>query len=163
VPTGAEQLPPFADYAMKGRTYRFSTAKPLLPFGFGLSYTTFAYAKATVAKPTIVAGDGQTASVTVKNTGKRAGDEVVQCYLRDVEASVPVPLRQLVGFQRVHLKPGQAKTVTFAIAAEAMRCFADDGAPRVEPGEFEVALGGGQPGVEAWGLAPVATARFRVK
>jgi beta-glucosidase len=162
VPTGLEQLPPFEDYAMAGRTYRYSEQKPLWPFGFGLSYTTFRYAKAKAAKPVIAADGSQQVEVTVTNTGKRAGDEVVQCYLRDDQASVPVPRHQLVGFQRIHLKPGQSRRVAFTIAPAQLACHADDGTPMVEPGSFTAFLGGGQPGVEAWGGSPVASVGFKV-
>lgn len=162
VPTGPEQLPPFEDYAMAGRTYRYSDAEPLLPFGFGLSYTTFAYRGLKVAKPVIAADGIQVVTVTVQNTGTVAGDEVVQCYLADVAASVPVPRRTLVAFTRIHLKPKQKKTVRLAIDPRHLRCFADDGTPMVEPGEFRVWVGGGQPGAERWGGATAAEGTFRV-
>jgi beta-glucosidase len=136
-PRSYEQLPPFEDYAMKGRTYRFMEADPLYRFGYGLSYTTFKYSRLKVR--------GTTITVDVKNTGKRAGDEVVQLYVRDVEASVPVPRRHLEGFERIHLKPGQQKTVTFTLQPQQLSCFDDAGRPFVEPGDFEISVGGGQP------------------
>ena len=95
--TGIDQLPPFEDYAMKGRTYRYFEGKPLYPFGYGLSYTTFSYRGLRLPKKTINAGDPLIAEVTVTNTGKREGDEVVQFYLSF--PNVPgAPLRALRGF-----------------------------------------------------------------
>jgi len=154
-----DDLPPFRDYAMQGHTYRFFDGEVLYPFGYGLSYTTFAYSDMTLSADQIKAGESLTVSVNVTNTGDRAGDEVVQLYIRDVEASVPVPIRQLQGFARIHLKPGAQQTVTFTLTPGQMSCFTDDGEPMVEPGLFEVALGGGQPGTSA----PVALGSFRVK
>ncbi len=153
-----DDLPPFRDYAMQGHTYRFFDGEVLYPFGYGLSYTTFAYSDMTLSADQIKAGESLTVSVNVTNTGDRAGDEVVQLYIRDVEASVPVPIRQLQGFARIHLKPGAQQTVTFTLTPGQMSCFTDDGEPMVEPGLFEVALGGGQPGTSA----PVALGSFRV-
>ena len=116
----------------------FMDAEPLYRFGHGLSYTTFQYAKLRVR--------GYEVSVNVKNTGKRAGDEVVQLYVRDVAASVPVPRLHLEGFRRIHLKPGQTKTAKFTLKREQMACYDDEGKAFVEPGDFEIAVGGGQPG-----------------
>lgn len=99
------QLPPFEDYAMTGRTYRYFDGRPAYPFGHGLSYTTFDYGAMSV--PAVLAtGEGTTASVEVHNTGAVAGDEVVQLYVRDAEASVPVPRHALKAFQRIHLAAG---------------------------------------------------------
>ena len=82
----------------------------------------------------------------VKNVGQRAGDEVVQLYVSDVKASVPVPRRHLEGFRRIHLNPGQKKTVTFTLADNQLACYDDAGKPFIEPGEFQISVGGGQPG-----------------
>ncbi len=153
----ADDLPPFCDYAMKrhgmaGHTYRYFGGEVLYPFGYGLSYTTFAYSDLALSADKIKAGESLTVSVKVTNTGARAGDEVVQLYVRDVETSVPVPIRQLQGFTRVHLKPGAQQTVTFTLTPRQMSLIADDGQRVVEPGVFEVAVGGGQPGTSAPGL-----------
>src|SRR5258705_7498326 len=90
-----DQLPPFTDYRMQGRTYRYFTGDPLFPFGFGLSYTTFEYDKLKLTSSRLKAGDSMKIGVEVTNSGSRSGDEVVQLYLTDVAASVPVPLRSL--------------------------------------------------------------------
>ncbi|MBD3244055.1 MAG: glycoside hydrolase family 3 protein [Chitinivibrionales bacterium] len=140
-----KQLPPFERYAMTGRTYRFMKRPPLFRFGFGLSYTRFSYSNLKLSKKRIAAGESVKVSVTVKNAGKVAGDEVVQLYVRDVEASVPVPQLHLEGFERVHLKPGAAKTVTFTLTRESLAAYDNQGQPFVEPGEFEIAVGGCQP------------------
>ena len=139
-PKSYDQLPAFEDYAMKGRTYRFMEAEPLYRFGYGLSYTSFKYSKLTIR----ATKSGYDIRADVKNTGKLAGDEVVQLYLRDVEASVPVPRRHLEGFQRINLKPGQKKTVRFILQSEQLVCYDDNGKPLIEPGEFEISVGGGQ-------------------
>jgi beta-glucosidase len=161
-------LPPFRDYAMArrgttGHTYRYFGGEVLYPFGHGLSYTTFAYSDLTLSAEAIQSGESLTVSVKVQNTGALAGDEVVQLYVRDVapfhgEASVPVPIRQLQGFTRVHLEPGAQQTVTFMLAPRQMSLIADDGQRVIEPGLFEVAVGGGQPGT----AAPVVVSRFEV-
>ncbi|HOT91154.1 MAG TPA: glycoside hydrolase family 3 C-terminal domain-containing protein [Anaerolineae bacterium] len=153
-----DDLPPFRDYAMQGRTYRYFDGEVLYPFGYGLSYTTFAYSDLTLSADTLRAGESLTVSVKVTNTGKRAGDEVVQLYVRDVEASVPVPIRQLQGFTRIHLEPGAQQTVTFTLAPQQMTLVTDDGQRVIEPGVFEVAVGGGQPGTGA----PVVVGTFTV-
>ncbi len=153
-----DDLPPFRDYTMRGHTYRYFDGEVLYPFGHGLSYTTFAYSDLTLSADKIKAGETLTVGVKVKNTGDCAGDEVVQLYVRDVEASVPVPIRQLQGFTRVHLKPGAQQTVTFTLTPRQMACFTDDGQPMVEPGLFEISVGGGQPGTSA----PVVLGSFQI-
>ncbi|HNT76207.1 MAG TPA: glycoside hydrolase family 3 C-terminal domain-containing protein [Anaerolineae bacterium] len=149
-----EQLPPFREYAMAaGHTYRFFDGQPLYPFGYGLSYTTFAYRDLCLSADEIAAGESMTARVTVQNTGVVAGDEVVQLYVRDVRASVPTPIRHLEGFARVHLEPGAAQTVTFTLNPRQMSIVDDAGQYVVEPGRFEVWVGGGQPGTGAPGVS----------
>jgi len=140
-----DDLPPFEDYRMAGRTYRYFRGEPLYQFGYGLSYTTFAYANLQLSARTIVPGESLTVQVDVENTGERAGDEVVQLYITDVAASVPVPVRQLAGFKRISLAPGEVKTVTFTVASRQMALIDDTGRRVIEPGAFQVAVGGRQP------------------
>jgi beta-glucosidase len=140
-----DQVPPFTDYAMRGRTYRFMQEAPLYRFGYGLSYTTFTHSKLRMRPGKIRAGEVTEVSVDVRNAGSVAGDVVVQLYVSDVEASVPVPRVHLEGFQRVHLKPGEKKRVRFTLTSAQLACYTDDGRPFVEPGEFRVSVGGGQP------------------
>jgi beta-glucosidase len=155
-----EQLPPFEDYAMAGHTYRFFEGEPLYPFGHGLSYTRFVYNGLTLTPREIQGGESVEARVIVRNLGDRAGDEVVQVYLKDVRSSFPVPLRTLVGFRRIHLEPGKDQTLTFAITADQMAARDRQGRPVVQPGEFIVSVGGGQP-IEG-GPLPYLTESFKV-
>ncbi|PTN09580.1 glycoside hydrolase family 3 C-terminal domain-containing protein [Mangrovibacterium marinum] len=140
-----EQLPPFEDYNMDGRTYRYFTQEPLYPFGFGLSYTTFNYSNLQIS-PNILMGDKVAVSVDVTNTGDLDGDEVVQLYLTDEKASTPRPIRQLEGFKRVHLKKGETKTVNFNLEPRQLSMINSKDARVVEPGWFTVSVGGEQPG-----------------
>jgi beta-glucosidase len=137
-------LPDFTDYAMKNRTYRYFTGQPLFPFGYGLSYTTFKYSKLKIDK-SAHAGDTVHVSVAVKNTGKMAGDEVVQVYVSNLGSDVPVPIRALKGFRRINLLPGEAKTVNFAIAPDAFSVIDDKNKRVIKPGIFEFSVGGSQP------------------
>ncbi|WP_420139157.1 glycoside hydrolase family 3 C-terminal domain-containing protein [Sphingomonas sp.] len=143
-------LPPFVDYSMKNRTYRYFDGQPEYAFGHGLSYTTFAYSTPTIAAGRVVAGKEQTVSVRVRNTGKVAGEEVAQLYL-STPGIKDAPLRSLKGYQRVRLNPGQTKTVTFRLAPRDM-AFADaKGVMRIVPTTYNLWVGGGQPGTGAAG------------
>ena len=137
-------LPSFVDYNMKNRTYRYFTGEPLFPFGFGLSYTTFSYKKLKV-KETVNKGDSVKVAVNVKNTGKLAGDEVVELYLSDLTADVPVPIHALKGFTRIHLDPGETKSVVLTLSPDAFSIIDNDNQRKVKPGKFEVFVGGHQP------------------
>ncbi len=140
-----EHLPPFEDYSMEGRTYKYMREhKPLYPFGYGLSYSTFEYDDLTLSKK-INAGDTQRVEVNITNTSDRDGEEVIQLYITDVEASVPVPVRQLAAIQRVALKAGESKRVSLMIAPDKMSLITDDDQRKIESGEFRVSVGGGQP------------------
>ena len=135
-------LPPFDDYRMAGRTYRFFDGVPLYPFGHGLSYTTFAYDRLRSSSDTLRGDATVTVSVDVKNTGTRAGDEVVQLYVRHPRSAVPRPRRDLRGFRRVTLRPGETQTVEFPLAGPAL-AYWDPDAHRwvVENGPVVVELG----------------------
>jgi beta-glucosidase len=156
VPRTVEDLPPFTDYAMRGRTYRFAEREPLWAFGHGLSYTSFRYAQAKLSRMAVAAGEGVTVSVRVSNAGRLAGDEVVQVYVRDEEASVPVPRLRLAGFARVSLKPKQAKMVAIDLDPAVFQAHRDDGSAFTEPGRFTVFVGGAQPGFVKLAYAPGA-------
>jgi beta-glucosidase len=143
--SSVDQLPPFEDYDMENRTYRYFSGTPLYPFGYGLSYTTFSYTDLTLPEK-IDAGSDAKVSVRVTNSGKMAGDEVVQLYITDEKASTPRPLRQLEGFKRVHLNAGESKTVEFILKAEQFSMINKNDVRVIEPGWFTVAAGGGQPG-----------------
>jgi beta-glucosidase len=144
-------LPAFTDYDMQGHTYRYFEGTPLYPFGFGLSYTTFAYTNLDVP-PRVRLGKPLSIKATVSNTGPRAGDDVVEVYLTDRSASVPVPIRSLVGFARVTLQPGASRTVRFTISPRQRSVVSDAGAWQEHTGQFELSVGGGQPDTPASGV-----------
>lgn len=147
-----DELPPFTDYAMKDRTYRYFNGPVEYAFGHGLSYTSFAYSDLKVAAGDVAAGKGQTISAVIRNTGKVAGDEVAQLYL-SVPGRPATPIRSLKGYDRVHLAPGESKTVSFQLDPRDL-AFADaEGVMRVTPGTYRVWVGGGQPDTGAPGLA----------
>jgi beta-glucosidase len=152
-----DDLPPFTDYRMQGRTYRYFKGEPLFPFGFGLSYTKFKYDNLKLSSERISAGEGLTISADVTNVGESGGDEVVQLYVTHLAASVPVPIRVLAGFKRLTLKPGEKQRVSFNLVPDQMAITTDDGRRTVEPAEFEISVGGGQPN-----SATVVKRRFSV-
>ena len=159
-----DQLPPFEEYDMTSRTYRYFTGEPLYPFGYGLSYTTFDYSGLELPEKSL-AGSDVTVRVTVTNTGPMAGDEVVQLYLTDEKASTPRPVRQLAGFRRVQLEPGESRAVEFVIRAEQFSMINNREERVIEPGWFTVAAGGKQPGFTGPADAQstgVAAARLRL-
>jgi beta-glucosidase len=145
-PVSYDQLPPFTDYAMRGRTYRFMEQTPLYGFGFGRSYTRFRYSGLALDKRAIRAGESVEVSLSVRNTGAVAGDEVVQLYVSSPKASVPVPRIHLEGFARVPLKPGETKQVSFQLKAVQLTAYDDDGRPFLEPGPCLIHVSGGPPG-----------------
>jgi beta-glucosidase len=145
-----DSLPPFEDYDMeKGRTYRYIAQKPLYPFGYGLSYTTFAYSNLQISPFSPTTADTISVSVDVKNTGTRAGDEVVQLYVSDSAASVAVPARELRGFSRVNLAAGETKKLKFMLLPCDLSLIDASGNRVIEPGVFSISVGGGQPGARA--------------
>ena len=115
---------------------------PVYPFGYGLSYTSFSYGPVTLSKDSIKAGEKLTASVEVTNTGDVAGKEIVQMYIKDVKASTSRPVRELKGFDKVLLQPGETKTVTFEIGLDALSFFNQEMVYGAETGEFKVFIGG---------------------
>jgi beta-glucosidase len=152
----ADDLPAFTDYGMAGRTYRYFAGQPLYPFGYGLNYTQFRYGEARLAQSRITAGSAAQVEVTVSNAGERDGEEVVQLYVsRDGEGAAR---QSLAGFQRVLLRAGESRTVTFDIAPSALGGVDAEGRRSVQPGEARIWVGGGQPGVAAERQAPGAGA-----
>jgi beta-glucosidase len=138
-------LPPFVSYDMKERTYRYFTGTPLYPFGFGLSYTRFAYAEPQLSTTALKAGDKLSVSAVVRNDGDREGDEVVQVYLEAQDDSL-APRRALVGFQRVHLAAKESRRVSFELAPRQLSTVDAAGERAVRAGRYRVFVGGGQPG-----------------
>jgi beta-glucosidase len=132
----------------KGRTYRYSPAVPLYPFGFGLSYTRFDYRDLSITPQ----ADGIDVTVAVENVGKRAGDEVVQLYVSG--ANTPTaPIRHLEGFRRIHLAAGEAQTVAFHLTRDQLSVVNEAGERVLIPGTFTIWVGGGQPETGAPGAA----------
>jgi len=129
---------------MKNRTYRYYTGEALFPFGHGLSYTTFEYSKMKVVRK-IKAGDEVTVKVNVTNTGKLAGEEVVQVYVSNLGSDYPVAIRTLKAFDRINLQPGETKTLTLKLPADSFSVVDDNYERVILPGEFSVAVGGRQP------------------
>jgi beta-glucosidase len=146
------QLPPFDDYSMKDRTYRYSKALPLYGFGSGLSYTQFRYTDMHLATTKLTAGDPLDISANVANTGKVSGDEVVEIYLTP-PASELAPLRALVAFKRIHLFAGRSQVVSFRIDPRLLSQVDAHGRRSVLPGHYHIYIGGRQPEVDASGLA----------
>jgi beta-glucosidase len=144
---GTGQLPPFDDYSMKDRTYRYFTGTPLYEFGYGLSYTHFEYSGGKLSTSQLRAGAPLTVSVQVKNTGACDGDETVEVYLvpKAATSASPVPLRALVGFEKVHLRKDETKTVQSTIDPRQLSLVATDGSRSVQSGDYDLYVGGGQP------------------
>ena len=142
-PVAEGQLPLRYNHKPTGRgdDYVDLTGQPLFPFGFGLSYTTFEYSDLSIEPATIGVGDSAVVRLTVRNTGERASDEVVQLYLRDVLASLAQPVMELAGFERVHLAPGEARQVKFTVRPEHLTMLDAELKPVIEPGAFRVMVG----------------------
>ena len=140
-----QDLPDFEDYSMANRTYRYFKGDVRYPFGYGLSYTTFAYQPLTLA-PTVETGKSLQVSTTVTNTGSRDGDEVVQLYVKHPQnGNTRVPLKSLKGFKRIHLKKGESQQVTFTLSPEELALVDDRGNWIEKAGAVELFIGGGQP------------------
>jgi len=142
-----DQLPDFEDYSMENRTYRFMNSTPLYPFGYGLSYTKFDYSGLALDQDAVDAGSdfAVKVSVSVTNSGDRAGAEVVMLYVKDEEASVRVPNWELQGFQKIMLQPGESQRVEFTLARRQLALIGNDGKCVLEPGRFTIYVGGQQP------------------
>lgn len=136
-----DDLPPFEDYHMKGRTYRYFEGEALYPFGYGLSYSDFTFSKPQVASSVMEKNVTNKVSVTVTNTGPFDGQTVVQLYVADKESSVPSPIKSLRGFQKLFLQKGESRDVSFDITPADLSITDKDGEAFVEPGEFEVYVG----------------------
>ena len=138
------QLPPFGNYSMAGRTYRYFTEQPLYPFGYGLSLSSFNYSDAKVSQAQVAADGTVTVSVQVTNAGSVSGDEVVQLYLAHPGVD-GAPIRALAGFRRIHLGPAASQTVDFTLRDRDVSIVDDTGVRRIVPGPVDVWIGAGQP------------------
>jgi len=141
-PRSVGQLPLYYNRKPTARRgYLFANKEPLFPFGFGLSYTTFAYSNLKISPEKVSATGEARVSVTVTNSGKRAGDEVVQLYIRDLVSSVTRPVKELKGFQRIRLQPGETMTVSLSITPVRLAFWNIDMKFAVEPGDFLIMVG----------------------
>ncbi len=156
--TGVDQLPDFEDYSMKNRTYRYFDGQPLYPFGFGLSYSKFAYSNLKLSSDKLKAGDSLSVDADVRNTSQTAGDEVVELYL-NFPGSPIAPLRALRGFTRIHAGAGETQHVHFMLDARDLSEVDQKGDRIIASGAYHVTVGGGQPGT----AAPQAEAKFKIK
>lgn len=154
-PKNVGQIPLFYNHKNTGRplqegkwfekfrsSYLDVDNEPLYPFGYGLSYTTFQYSDIALSASAMGQDGSITAAVTVTNTGKRDGAEVVQLYIRDLVGSITRPVKELKGFEKIFLKAGESKTVTFKITPELLRFYDYDLKQVAEPGDFDVMIGG---------------------
>ena len=135
-----DQLPDFMDYNMEGRTYRYFRDKPLYPFGYGLSYTTYAYGKGKLSKKSVKAGKGVTVTVPVTNTGKLAGDEIVQVYIKSLD-NPDAPIKDLKGFQRVTIAPGATVKVSIDLAPDAFSYYDGKDGLEIKRGKYQILYG----------------------
>lgn len=159
-----DDIPPFEDYSMAGRTYRYFEGEPLYPFGFGLSYTRFEYTGLEMSPAKVKPGEPVTISATVTNAGESEGDEVVQIYLTALDAPAPQPIRRLIRFERVSLQPSETKQLGFVLHGDDMAWVNDEGKHELRSCRFAVTLGGSQ-GDErsiALGAAKVLRGEFEV-
>jgi len=152
------QLPPFEDYSMQNRTYRYFSGQPLYPFGYGLSYSRFRFSHVKVSKRTLSAGEPLAVDVNVKNDSEREGDEVAELYL--VFPTLPgVPRHALRAFERLHLAPGKSRRVRFTLVDRDLSLVNEAGERNVMPGTYRVVVGGGQPGT----TGATAQTAFRIR
>jgi beta-glucosidase len=145
---GVEQLPPFEEYAMKNRTYRYFTGEPLYPFGYGLTYSKFEYSNLKLSSSELDAGNPLAVDVDVKNASQRAGDEVVELYVTFPQLP-GAPLRALRGFTRVHLDAGELRQVKLVLQPRDLSYVNEAGDRLVATGDYVITAGGGQPGTSA--------------
>jgi beta-glucosidase len=156
-----DQLPDYTDFDMEGRTYRYFRGKPLYEFGYGLSYTTFAYEIENATK-TFAPDKPVEIAVKVTNTGKYDGDEVAQLYVTLPESGYRTPIRSLQGFKRIHLKTGETQTIRFTLQPEQLQTRDDKGFPVMPLGEVLLSIGGKQPDEQALASKQVIQTKIRM-
>jgi len=163
-PASFRQLPPYEDYSMKGRTYRYMDSIPMYPFGFGLSYTRFSYGNLKLSGNSVGKGEPLEAAVTITNEGQIKGDEVAELYLRH-DGIAGAPLYALKSFQRITLMPGQSARLTFRLTSEQMQLVDDNGRPVLPRGDVTLFIGGSLPGGRSreLGAATPVEAVFQIK
>ena len=164
-PKSLNDLPPYEDYSMEGRTYKYMDAEPMYPFGFGLSYTDFSYSDIKISNDRIRKGKSLNASITVTNSGETKAEEVVQLYVSDLQASVRAPKYQLFGVKRVELEPGASEEISFEITPQMMELVNKEGERVLESGKFKIYIGGSSPGKRSTelGIATLKEATFTLR
>jgi beta-glucosidase len=150
-PKSTDDLPPYDDYSMKGRTYRYMTKEPLYPFGFGLSTTTFSYGDLELSTDAVAPDGTLTAKVLLRNEGDWAGEEVVQLYVSALDAA-DAPLSSLEAFERVFVGSGESETVTFTVTPDMLALVNEAGEAVVNKGRYRISVGGASPGPRAVAL-----------
>jgi beta-glucosidase len=163
-PESVDQLPPYEEYSMKERTYRYISSKPLYPFGYGLSYTDFSFNDLHLDREEIAADESLTVSVKVKNIGDLDADEVVQLYVSVPDPDGIQPRWSLKNFTRVTLEKGSSTEVSFKLNSQTLEQFSQEGEAEVIPGEYRVYVGNGSPGKRSEELGvQVISASFHIK
>jgi len=146
IPKSLSHLPKYNNYNMYNRTYKFTKYKPMYPFGFGLSYSNFIYSDLSVNRDIIKKGDSIELNFEIHNNSQILGDEVVQIYIKDLEASYRAPNSSLIFFKRITLNPGEKKKINLVIDDNMMGSYNEKGVKEVEPGNFKIFVGGSSPG-----------------
>jgi beta-glucosidase len=141
-----DQLPPFEDYSMEGRTYRYFKGTPLFPFGHGLSYTKFKYSNLKLSSQKAKVGENLEVRVDLDNIGQHSGEEIVQLYIRNLNSNLNLPIRELQGFIKVKLDKAKRKNVSFTLSPKNFSHINDEGKRLVQPDKFLISVGGCQPG-----------------
>ena len=149
IPESLSHLPDYIDYNMDNRTYKFTNHKPMYPFGFGLSYSSFDYSDLSLKKNKINIGDSIELNFEVFNNSNIPGEEVVQVYINDMEASFRTPNSSLIFFKRIHLNSGEKKKINLLIDDNTMGSYNEKGVKEIEPGNFKIFVGGSSPGVRS--------------
>jgi beta-glucosidase len=164
-PKSLDQLPPYEDYSMKGRTYRYMSAEPMYPFGYGLSYGRFEYSNLKLSAAKIKKNQSVTVDVILTNSGKMEAEEVAQLYITNLNTKVNVPICSLKDFRRVKLAPGESKVLQFTVTPEMMSYVDDEGKSVLSSGDIKVMVGGSSPQKrsEDLGITKPQEAVFTVK
>jgi len=163
-PKSLDQLPAYDDYAMKGRTYRYMDQEPFYPFGYGLSYTKFAYSDLKLSKDKVKKSESFQAEITVENVGKMESDEVVQLYIKRENEKIVTPLFSLKGFKRIHLKVGESTKVSFSITPEMLSLIGKNGETLIQKGLVKIFIGGSLPTQRSLdlGMSPVLQTEIKI-